>query len=192
MLNNHDNILEYLEFLSSNFFAFYNISIVKKGKDRIIKIDKSKIGTINLDINTIFNIYSYVIVQQELKKYYFINTSEVVEYITDYCEIKLGQILSLKEIYLREEKFFSNPKLVEKLNKLIHTKLFELKEKGEINNKFLLNFLLEDEIYTNNSNNNYKELKDITILEGFNITMMDEKFLQSYNNKKFINYLKIL
>ena len=184
MLNNHDNILEYLKFLFSNFFAFYNISLVKKGKDRVIKIDKSKIGTINFGIKELLDVYSFIISQQEIEKFYFINASEIIEYATDYCAIELDQMLALKEIYLKEEKYFSNPKLVEKMNKLIHTKLFELEEKGEINNNSLLNYLLEDEIYTNNSNNNYKELKDITILEGFNLTKMDEKFLKSYNENK--------
>ena len=109
------------------------------------------------------------------------NTSEIIEYIIEYCNIELGQLLPLKEIYLKETKFLPNQNLIDKINRLIHSKGMELSSKGQMNNDTILSFIFKDEIYTNN---NYKELKDFEILEGFNISLMDENFIQNYISKK--------
>ena len=181
MLDNEDNIIDYLKFISSNFRAFYLINKIKGGE---IKIEKSRIGTKNINVNNLLNEYSSLIINQEKKPcYYFFNTSEIIEYITDYLknEIDLEQLMSLKEIYLKEAKFFPNPKLISKINIIIHNKIIGLSEKGKINNDDLKDLIKGDEIYTNN---NYKDLKNFSILEGFNISSMDDDFIERYKADK--------
>ena len=181
ILNNFDNILDYLNFLSDNFRAYILISKEKKEKDRIIKIEKSRIRILNINIIDYITTYSNLIILQEEENFFFIDTSEILENIIELFQIDLVQLLSLKDIYLKEEKFLHNPMLLEKINKIIHYKGIDLAKRGEINNHFLLSFLVKDELY---HNNNYKEYKDLTILKGFNTSLMDEKFIQNYNGER--------
>ena len=78
ILNNHDNIVDYLNFISSNFMVYYYLSKIKKKE---IKIEKNKIGTYNINFNNILNANSSLIIHQEEQKYYFLNTSEIIDYI---------------------------------------------------------------------------------------------------------------
>lgn len=178
ILNNEDNILDYLKFLSSNFKAFYLINKIKGGEK---KIEKSKIGTKKISVNEILNAYSSLILAQEERSYYFFNVSEIIEYLIECYIIDLSQLMALKEIYLKEAKFLPNQKLLDKINKLIHSKIMELVFKGQINNDDLKSYIKFDEVYINN---NYKELKDFSILEGFNISLMDDLFIENYKNDK--------
>ena len=172
ILNNYDNILDYLNSLSNNFKAYYLISREKKEKDRTIKLEKNKIKMLNISEKEFLDIYSNLVDEQEKVKLFFIDTSEILENLIEILKFDLDQLSRLKDKYKKEVKFFPNQKLYEKINEKIHNKCLNLAQKHQIDNNKLLKYLIQD------------EYKDIKILEGFNTSLMDDKFIQSYNKER--------
>ena len=196
---NYDQILTLLFYLGTDFSTFIEVvketkdliyTFMKKNGDNKIEIEKYVEPKKEDDLENILSLLeglkSFTIFVNEDMKLIKFSSLIIEKYAGFYEEINLDKLIILKyivdSIKLLEPQFVCNCNIEEKL----HRTGLKLVKIGKIKNIKIIEFIKTD-VYFLNKNYNKKLYRPLEILDGINISLIEDKkqFFKKWNDINF-------
>ena len=196
LIENKKDLIKLISFLIYKFDVIYillTLDYSKRYKPNIPKPTAARDA--RLLIEQFESLYEILLKEQIQKGRIILDFSEIFNYFVDNLK-NYWQLVKLKNIYKTELNIIPNQYFEDKIKILIHTIGYNTMIIGENNNMEILDFLINDDIYSKkNVKDNFH--KDYEILRKLDIELMDDKFFEKYERYKIYtffeeNYLKFI
>ena len=187
LIENKNDIIKVISFLIQQLENIYQLSIIINDNKRF-KL-KPKMSQLPPIVFEQFNVFYEILLKEQKKKNKFIfDFSDVFNFFVDKLN-SVTQLITMKNSYMTELTAFPNKYFQEKINVLIHTMgLKSIKERKQNNNQ-ILNFLINDEVYSNKEDTS-GQFKNFEVLKYFNVDKMDDKFFKEFYSFKVYSYFE--
>ena len=185
IIHNKNDIISCMKFISD----YYDLFSIVFCKDKPIYLDRKLIEENRINKFKDFKKIYEEIIEKEKKYVFFVNCSEIFNYLYDNFNSEYQDLVIFKKLYEKELKVFTNEDFEVKIRCSIHEKGLDKIYKENYNNNFLIQFIINNDYYTKNEFKNSKN-KDFSILAHFKVEEMDDGFFFAFEKYKIYSFFE--
>jgi len=187
LINNKNDLISYMKFISDKFYPLYIVLTSNKKEDKLI-VERRLIESKSIDFNNDFKILYMELIKKEENYGFILNFSQIFNYLYDNNSNVYYNLVFLKKLYSKELIKCPDKDLENKFKESIDLLGFDLIRKGDYNNNFLINFIINNDYYKSKKWNNNE--KKFSIINKFKIKEMNDIFWNIYQEKKIYSFFE--